>query len=328
MCRDCENERETKNDQHGSRYRRAFGESELMEWFEAEAGRPRIEDRTHSPRTRQTRREKGHPRPRSKSQVYALVLHQMACCRRRKEGGYDTIGVHYAILEDGRILQLQPIEALMYASNGFNARSVAVEFAGNFPNIRGKCWQPKCDKLPCPNHGCHQLTQAQIDSGRYLVEHLLRESGMKLTHILAHRQSSGTRENDPGPDIWYHVGQWAIDKYGLKDGGPGFKVGSGRPIPDEWRDWGRRGRARPPVQPSRGQAPQPGRETLAVRQAIAGGRRDVNQLTNMVFFGRHPERGGKKLVKTEPGFKRLADEWLSIRDRLVRPALRAHVRVR
>jgi peptidoglycan hydrolase-like protein with peptidoglycan-binding domain len=62
---------------------------------------------------------------------------------------------------------------------------------------------------------------------------------MGLTHILAHRQSSGQRENDPGPDIWYHVGQWAVDNLGLKDGGPGFKVGTGNPIPDLWRTWGR-----------------------------------------------------------------------------------------
>lgn len=294
----------------------------LLEWLEdeGEAARPRIENRTNLPGTLKTRKKKGHPKPRPKNKVYALVLHQMACCRRRKEGGYDTIGTHYAILEDGRILQLHPIEALMYASNGFNSGSVAVEFAGNFPNTRGKCWQPKCDKLPCPNHGCHQLTQAQIDSGRYLVEHLLREPGMKLTHILAHRQSSGTRENDPGPDIWYHVGQWAIDKYGLKDGGPGFSVGTGKPIPQEWREWGRRGRPRPAAPPPAGNG---GREALAVRQAIARGQRDAGKLTNLVFFARHPERGGRKLVKTEPRFRQLADEWLAIRDRLVKPALRA-----
>src|SRR4029079_913327 len=63
---------------------------------------------------------------------------------------------------------------------------------------------------------------------------------MGLKTILAHRQSSGTRDNDPGPDIWFHVGQWAVDNLGLKDGGPGFKVGSGNPILDDWRQWGSR----------------------------------------------------------------------------------------
>ena len=34
------------------------------------------------------------------------------------------------------------------------------------------------------------------------------------------------------------MGQWAIDNLGLNDGGPGFKVGTGNPIPDLWRKWG------------------------------------------------------------------------------------------
>jgi hypothetical protein len=83
------------------------------------------------------------------------------------------------------------------------------------------------------------LTQAQIAAGRKLVNHLVKTIG--LTHILAHRQAWPTRENCPGPDIWYQVGQWAIETLGLNDGGPGFKIGSGNPIPNEWRVWGRRG---------------------------------------------------------------------------------------
>ena len=67
---------------------------------------------------------------------------------------------------------------------------------------------------------------------RYLVKN------MNLTHILVHRQSSASRANDPGPDIWYHVGQWAVNNLGLRDGGKNFKVGSGNPIPDIWRTWG------------------------------------------------------------------------------------------
>ena len=170
---------------------------------------------------------KGNRDPKS---VYALVLHQMACCARRKDPlrSYLKIKSHFAILRDGTILQLHPISALLWASNGFNARSVAVEFAGNFPSTRNQWWQG--DKF-----GRDRPTQAQFDAGRYLIRYLIRTMG--LTHVLAHRQSSGTRENDPGPDIWSQVGQWAVDKLGLKDGGPGFKIGSGNPIPDAWRNW-------------------------------------------------------------------------------------------
>ena len=169
---------------------------------------------------------------RDPKRVWALVLHQMACCYNVKDPmtRFLKMAPHFAILPDGRILQLHPILSLTGASNGFNPGSVAVEFAGNFPDTRGKWWHGA-------ENGQNQVTSAQIEAGRYLVRYLMRTMGLR--EILAHRQSSGTRDNDPGPDIWYHVGQWAIDNLGLKDGGPGFKVGTGNPIPDLWRTWGK-----------------------------------------------------------------------------------------
>ncbi len=179
---------------------------------------------------------KGTRDPKS---VYALVLHQMACCFKPKDPlkRFLSIGAHYAITHDGRILQLHPVSALVWASNGFNKHSVAVEFAGNFPSTRGKWWQGE-------KFGKNRPTQEQITAGRQLIRHLVRTIG--LTHVLAHRQSSGTRENDPGPDIWFDVGQWAVNTLGLRDGGSGFRIGTGNPIPDEWRTWGSR---RPAVTP-------------------------------------------------------------------------------
>lgn len=168
-------------------------------------------------------------KPRDMSKVYALVLHQTAFSRGNDTTKYDRIPVHFVITPNGKIIQLHPLAAYLWSSNGFNTGSVAVEFVGNFPNTKGKCWQAQ-------KFGCHRLTQEQINAGRSLIRHLI--STMKLTHVLAHRQSSGQRENDPGPDVWYHVGQWAIENLGLKDGGPGFRVGSGKPIPEEWRRWG------------------------------------------------------------------------------------------
>ena len=171
--------------------------------------------------------------------VYALVLHQMACCFKPKDPlkRFLSINSHFAITEDGRILQLHPVSALLWASNGFNDRSVAVEFAGNFPSTRGQWWKGE-------TYGKNRPTPAQVTAGRQLIQHLRRTIG--LTHVLAHRQSSGTRENDPGPDIWYDVGQWAVNALGLKDGGAGFKIHTGNPIPDEWRTWGSR---RPAITP-------------------------------------------------------------------------------
>jgi hypothetical protein len=63
-----------------------------------------------------------------------------------------------------------------------------------------------------------------------------------------------------------------------------------------------------------------GLTSAGARLAVAAGYRDVNQLTNIVFYFRHPERIGRKI---EPGERELAAEWLSIRDQIVKPALQA-----
>jgi hypothetical protein len=56
----------------------------------------------------------------------------------------------------------------------------------------------------------------------------------------------------------------------------------------------------------------------AIAVAVGAGLRDVNQLTNMVFWFRHPALIGQKL---RPDQRDLAREWLRIRDEIVRPAL-------
>lgn len=194
----------------------------------APAPRSRIIDLTAMADRRQRRGQ------RDPTRVRALVLHQMACCFTPKDPlrRFLNIAAHFAILADGRILQLHPVSALIWASNGFNRSSIAVEFAGNFPNTRGQWWQGE-------RFGRNRLTAAQIEAGRYLIRHLVRTLGLKF--VLSHRQSSASRENDPGPDIWYHVGQWAVETFGVSDGGPGFKIGTGRPIPEVWKNWGRKG---------------------------------------------------------------------------------------
>lgn len=60
-----------------------------------------------------------------------------------------------------------------------------------------------------------------------------------------------------------------------------------------------------------------------VRSSIAAGRTNVNELTDIVFFRRHPERGGRLISRSETDFARLSKEWLTIRDTLVVPILTA-----
>lgn len=176
---------------------------------------------------------------RDPRKVYAFVLHHMAFKRWNPKTkaysnpeSYLATGAHFCIMLDGRIIQLHACSRMIWHGNCVSPGSVAVEFEGNFPNIKGSWWINKDAKIPDKD----KPTPAQFESGKFLTSYLKTVLG--ITHILAHRQSSDSRENDPGPDIWYNVGQWAIDKLGLTDGGPTFKCGTGKPILPEWRTWG------------------------------------------------------------------------------------------
>lgn len=69
-------------------------------------------------------------------------------------------------------------------------------------------------------------------------------------------------------------------------------------------------------------------EQSLVRRAITKGTTNENELTDLVFFRRHPERNGRTISRSEPNFQALADEWLQIRDVIVRPALQSPGRTR
>ncbi len=97
----------------------------------------------------------------------------------------------------------------------------------NLRAVNGKWWSPE-------THGRNSLTAAQVESGRRLLR-LLRSTGVR--YVFAHRQSYHDKGNDPGPEIWSTVGQWAIDKLRMSDGGPEYAIDTGRPIPDSWRSF-------------------------------------------------------------------------------------------
>jgi peptidoglycan hydrolase-like protein with peptidoglycan-binding domain len=59
-------------------------------------------------------------------------------------------------------------------------------------------------------------------------------------------------------------------------------------------------------------------ERAAVKNRVAAGQRDPNALTDVVFFKRHPELGGRRLRADE---RKLADEWKAILRDIVSPEL-------
>ncbi|NVB40329.1 N-acetylmuramoyl-L-alanine amidase [Pseudenhygromyxa sp. WMMC2535] len=160
-----------------------------------------------------------------KKPVDAVVLHQTGFSRGTDPSRYHNVTAHFVVLEDGAVVQLHPLTARLSASDGFNSRSVSIEFVGNFRSSRGQWWQPE-------KYGRNTPTAEQIQAGRRLLR-LLRDGG--LGYVFAHRQSSSSRGNDPGPEIWQGVGQWAVSSLGMSDGGAGFAIGDGAPLPDVWR---------------------------------------------------------------------------------------------
>ena len=190
------------------------------------------------------------PEKRIGSRVpWAIVLHQMGFSRGNDPYKYRKVTAHYIITPDGTIAQLHPVTAYLYAANGFNEGGISIEFAGNFPAVSQSTdpdhfykpfdWVDEEGKTR-KGFGMDQLTPAQVMAGRWLVEYLhdvvLPDINTDLTVMLAHRQSGQERQNDPGPDVWANVGQWAVDNLGLSDGGPGFYVQNGNPIKESWRD--------------------------------------------------------------------------------------------
>jgi hypothetical protein len=63
-----------------------------------------------------------------------------------------------------------------------------------------------------------------------------------------------------------------------------------------------------------------GADWATVQLALVRGIRDENRLTDITFLRRHPDRQGRPI---RPGELQLGREWLDLRDRIVRPALRA-----
>jgi hypothetical protein len=174
--------------------------------------------------------------PRKQSAIDSIVLHHMAFNIGNDLKSYLKVGAHYAVTADGQIGQLYDDLDFMNASNGFNPRSIAIEFAGNFPDHRYYWWKSR--ELTIPDR-CY-LTPAQIRAGRCLVSTLkARLPGVK--YLYAHRQSSEDRTGDPGPDVWFHIGEWALANLSLTDRLPRTHIGTGQPIPDIWR------RARPAI---------------------------------------------------------------------------------
>ena len=176
-------------------------------------------DRTANGRTI-TRARQTQP----ESAIRGAFLHQCDFYNPRVSR-YDVIIAHFAVLRSGQVVQVRPVTTVLNSVSAGHA--VDIEFEGAYPSImqirrarrRGR---DALANLPKP-------TVEQYLAGRGLLEHLRRTLG--IGHVWAHRQTSRMqRDNCPGPQLWYNVGEWAIRNLNMSSGGVR------RTIPDEWKD--------------------------------------------------------------------------------------------
>lgn len=200
-----------------------------------------IEDFTKKAKLAQCSQQRGYScrkGPRRLDSVDSIVLHQTSGSTSTNANLFLAIPAHYVVLSNGRILQLYPETDYIQHANTFNSWSVGIEFAGTFANDSSRCWWDSKTKYVQKGFRkgsriCAEPTSEQVVAGRNLVSAIaLKVPTVK--YILAHRQASSSRSNDPGPSIWFDIAEWAKKQLDLIPADD-YTEGSGKPIPDSWR---------------------------------------------------------------------------------------------
>lgn len=169
--------------------------------------------------------------------VRGLTLHQTACVLGERPTRWRTVGAHIGVTRGGQIIWLHDFNRLVVHGNGFNAQTIGIECDGLYEGVAGDpstLWDDpstpvrEVGQTPTP-----ELIEAARAAVRWAVA-VVAANGGTVSKLVAHRQSSATRRNDPGSALWQAVALPMMTELGLSDGGPGFKIGAGRAIPREW----------------------------------------------------------------------------------------------
>lgn len=190
----------------------------------------------------------GRPVVRDPSQVTGITIHQTAApygvadYQIQAEGGDRQLALakrslrvacHVMAYREGFITWVNELAHYVYHGNGFNAFELGIEIDGRFPGLKGgKTWNGK---------PATEVTDTLVLAARAGIELLViegRKAGMPIEYIHAHRQSSATRRDDPGEELWQRVVlDFAVPVLGLVTE-PARTLkgrnGDGRPVPKEW----------------------------------------------------------------------------------------------
>lgn len=171
------------------------------------------------------------------SKVTGVTLHQTACYLGERPERWLNVGCHIGITRTGKILWLHDFTDLVVHGHGWNAQCVGIEIDGLYAGIQGNprtVWDDP--STPHREQGMDirpEQMEAVKAAIRWIGQVIASHKG-KLRALVAHRQSTDDRTSDPGSGIWQAVALPLMKELGLSDGGPGFVLGNGEPIPEAW----------------------------------------------------------------------------------------------
>lgn len=166
--------------------------------------------------------------------VTGVCLHQTACLLGERPERYDSVGAHIAITRSGKVIWLHDFDRKVAAANGWNNGTVSFEIDGLYAGEEGNPSTVWDDPSTPSKEQAMVLTKETIHAVIETVKWVKSVLGPQMNVIVAHRQSSDSRRNDPGSAIWKECALPLHALLGCSDGGVGFKLDDGYPIPESW----------------------------------------------------------------------------------------------
>lgn len=189
----------------------------------------------HDVRATASHKSDGGPRPWTS--ITGITLHQTACYLGESPERWATVGAHVGVTRGGRVIHIHDFDRVIWHGNGFNQRTIGIECDGLYAGVEGDAstvWDdPSTQKRELAMTPTKDLVSQAQQTIRWIVQEVARHGG-KVSKLLAHRQSSGSRRNDPGSALWRMVAMPMHAELSLDDGGPGFRIGTGYAIPEAW----------------------------------------------------------------------------------------------
>jgi N-acetyl-anhydromuramyl-L-alanine amidase AmpD len=150
---------------------------------------------------------------------------------------WDTVGCHIGVTRSGKVIWLHDFNRLVVHGNGWNTQTVGIEIDGLYAGVEGDPKTVWDDPSTTKKEVGSILTQESIDATQQVIRFIadeIEKNGGKLKAIVAHRQASENRRNDPGSAIWKAIALPMAKELETSDGGPGFKLSKGYAIPESW----------------------------------------------------------------------------------------------